>query len=141
MYKVSNFQNLYLILLFVVKTTVIFSTVFSKYAWCTHEMYTFYCDIVLELRDRNKNYTPLSTVYEQVFVTSVFPLFIEGTMRGPEGIMFALSFSPHVVKQLESNCSCCSSCHPSKYQESSSQGWHIHSIPKGENGQMIEPPL
>jgi hypothetical protein len=55
-------------------------------------------------------------------------MFIEDTMRGPEDIMFALSFSPHVVKQLESNCSCCSSCHPSKYQESGSQWWHIRSI-------------
>jgi hypothetical protein len=45
--------------------------------------------------------------------------------------------SPHVVKQVEGNCSHCIPYPPSKFWQSGSQWWHAHSIldvpPKEKN--------
>jgi hypothetical protein len=68
----------------------------------------------------------LYLLYDQVFVTCILK-FNTGTMRGPADIS-VFSFSPHIVKQVEGNCSHCISYTLSKFWQSSSQWWHVHSI-------------
>jgi hypothetical protein len=70
----------------------------------------------------------LSRLYDQVFVTHILRIFKEGTMTGLADIISAFKFSPHVVKQVEGNCSHCITYPPSKFRPSGSQWRHAHSI-------------
>jgi hypothetical protein len=54
-------------------------------------------------------------------------MFNEGTVSVPADIS-VFNFSPHVVKQVEGNYNYCISYPPSKFRQSGSQFWHVHSI-------------
>jgi hypothetical protein len=54
-------------------------------------------------------------------------MFNDGTVGGSADIS-VFNFSPRVVKQVEGNCSYCISYPPSKFRQSGSQWWHLHSI-------------
>jgi hypothetical protein len=51
-----------------------------------------------------------------------FTEFNEGTVIGPADIISVYNFSPHVVMQVEDNCSHCISYPPSKFRQSDTNG-------------------